>query len=155
MFGYIVAVIIWGVVWGFATKTIINNKGYDENWFWWGFFFGFIATIVAACKPENHQHYDYMTSSVLSKTTEEIRKNDIINKGGWQCTRCRRTNPNYTGTCSCGMTKSMNDSFLNEKQKSNDELENLEKLKSYKELLDSGVITQKDFDEKKAQLLNL
>lgn len=45
--------------------------------------------------------------------------------------------------------------FLKEKQKSNDELENLEKLKSYKELLDSGVITQKDFDDKKAQLLNL
>ena len=49
MFGYIVAVIIWGVVWGFATKTIINNKGYDENWFWWWFFVGFIATIGAAC----------------------------------------------------------------------------------------------------------
>lgn len=52
------------------------------------------------------------------------------------------------------MTKSMNDSSVEQKKKSDNELENLEKLKSYKELLDSGVITQEDFDKKKAELLN-
>ncbi|WP_446001985.1 SHOCT domain-containing protein [Weissella viridescens] len=33
-------------------------------------------------------------------------------------------------------------------------MENIEELKQYKELLDSGVITQSEFDEKKAALLN-
>lgn len=31
---YFIGIIIWGVVWGYATKAVINNKGYDENWFW-------------------------------------------------------------------------------------------------------------------------
>ena len=30
---------------------MINNKGYKENWFFWGFIFGFIALIVACAKP--------------------------------------------------------------------------------------------------------
>ncbi|MCB6840609.1 SHOCT domain-containing protein [Weissella viridescens] len=34
-------------------------------------------------------------------------------------------------------------------------MENIEELKQYKELLDSGVITQSEFDEKKAALLNV
>lgn len=36
---------------------------------------------------------------------------------------------------------------------SDDELENLKKLKMYKELLDSGAITQEEYDKKKAMLL--
>lgn len=47
----LIAGIIWGLVWGFATKAVINNKGYKENWFFWGFIFGFIALIVACAKP--------------------------------------------------------------------------------------------------------
>lgn len=46
--------IIWavqGAIWGFATNKIVENKGYDENWFWWGFFFGLIALLVALSKP--------------------------------------------------------------------------------------------------------
>ena len=37
----------------------------------------------------------------------------------------------------------------------NDETSNADELKKYKELLDSGVITQEEFDAKKKQLLNL
>ena len=51
--GWAIGSIIWGIIWGFATNAIIHNKGYDENWFWWGFFFSIIAVIVAATKPEN------------------------------------------------------------------------------------------------------
>lgn len=42
-----------GCVWGWAVNKIVKNRGYDENWFWWGFFFGLIALIVALTKPQN------------------------------------------------------------------------------------------------------
>lgn len=42
-----------------------------------------------------------------------------------------------------------------EKDKSEKELLNIQKLKSYKDLLDSGVITQEEFDKKKSELLDL
>lgn len=42
-----------------------------------------------------------------------------------------------------------------EKDKSEKELLNVQKLKSYKDLLDSGVITQEEFDKKKSELLGL
>lgn len=51
----LIALISWiitGSIFGFATNAIIKNKGYRENWFWWGFFFGFIAMLVAMSKPE-------------------------------------------------------------------------------------------------------
>ena len=42
-----------------------------------------------------------------------------------------------------------------EKDKSEKELLNVQKLKSYRDLLDSGVITQEEFDKKKSELLGL
>lgn len=36
-----------------------------------------------------------------------------------------------------------------------DEKEQLNKLKEYKKLLDEGIITQEDYEEKKKQILNL
>ena len=42
-----------GCVWGWAVNKVVKNRGYDENWFWWGFFFGLIALIVALTKPQN------------------------------------------------------------------------------------------------------
>lgn len=57
--------IIWavqGAIWGFATNKIVENKGYDENWFWWGFFFGLIALLVALSKPTVYHHSEYESS---------------------------------------------------------------------------------------------
>ena len=42
-----------------------------------------------------------------------------------------------------------------ETQPSSNETDTIQALKSYKELLDAGVITQEEFEKKKAQLLNL
>ena len=42
--GYWWAVLIYGLAFGFVTKIVIKNKGYQEGkWFWWGFFFGVFA----------------------------------------------------------------------------------------------------------------
>lgn len=37
MIWVIIGGIIGGVIWGFATQAVIENKGYYDNWFWWGF----------------------------------------------------------------------------------------------------------------------
>lgn len=51
----IMSLIMWvimGTIFGIATNAIIRNRGYNENWFWWGFFFLAIAMLVALSKPE-------------------------------------------------------------------------------------------------------
>ncbi len=56
-----------GVIWGYATKMVLNNRGYDENWFWWGFFLSFIPIIVAFSKPQ---------ISVASSTATNVDSTD-------------------------------------------------------------------------------
>ena len=91
---------------GFATKKVIENKGYRENWFWWGFFFGLIALIVALTKPERFRN----TSAPVSAYTAPV------------------------------------------KSEADKELDNINRLKGYKELLDSGAISQEEFDAQKAKI---
>lgn len=91
---------VWGCVWGFVTNKVIENKGYDENWFWWGFFFGFFALIIAATKSENH-YGEYIEPNWAQSSTPN---RTLLSQGGWLCA-CGRTNPSYTGTCACGATK--------------------------------------------------
>ena len=119
--GYLIGGIIWGIIWGVATNAIIHNKGYDENWFWWGFFFSFIAVIVAISKPENRNRYTYQDSSpsfgnITSSgysfgSAERIASNEkTLSSGGWRC-YCGRVNASYVGTCACGRTKSENEAM--------------------------------------------
>lgn len=151
--------LIWGLVWGFATNAVIRNKGYKENWFWWGFFFGLIALIVAATKPS---YYDYMQSqNAISKVTEENINRHTLSNGGWECP-CGAVNPAYTGTCSCGRTKAevlrlqkQTQEEAQSKAAQQEETENLDRLKKLKELLDIGAITNEEFEQKKRQLLDI
>lgn len=54
---------IYGCIFGAATNAVVRNKGYQENWFWWGFFFGLIALLVALSKPDRNANRVYQTSS--------------------------------------------------------------------------------------------
>ena len=81
----LIAFIIWGVVWGTATQAVINNKGYEENWFFWGFFFGFIALIVACAKPvassvNSTNEYGKLIGNNERKGVSEEEKADAILK---------------------------------------------------------------------------
>lgn len=162
---YIIAGIVWGVIWGFATNKVIENKGYSENWFWWGFFFGFIAFIVALTKSDAHRS-QYSSSSSIAYIEPVVKSADT-----WKCGKCGRYNSGFS--CDCGMLRGDNAMFLKkqaaekakaeaeakakQEQMASDqqELDNLKKIKEYKDLLDSGVISQEEFDAKKKQLLGL
>ena len=62
-----------GSIWGRVTRNIIRNKGYKENWFWWGFFFGFMAVIVALTKPDITNRYG-STYVPIDEEAENLKK---------------------------------------------------------------------------------
>lgn len=113
---YLVIYGIYGSIWGWAVKKIIENKGYRENWFWWGFFFGFIALLVALTKPDlprttnDTGNYFGEGDSIVGRGYvfrgfgNEAKTTSV--PGGWRCPRCRTVNAGYVGTCGCGCDKS-------------------------------------------------
>lgn len=153
MFLAIAVIIVQGIIFGIATNAIISNKGYDENWFWWGFFFGLIAVLVALSKPEYKAVYTEPENRDRQyKTTIHTPESE------WTCI-CGRTNPGYTGTCSCGRTQEEIKKLESDKQKEKQKEEELRKnnlkldtLMKMKQLLDSGAITEAEFAEKKKEL---
>ena len=152
--GSLISLIVWGIICGVATNKVIEKKCYSDNWFWWGFFFGFLALIVACTKPQA-QSYNSSSSSLFAAAAEEkmkIQQQSLLEQGGWKCNKCGNVNPSYSGTCNCGNLKASNQTKEIEDKR---ETENFQKMKSYKDLLDSGVITQEEFDAKKEQLLGL
>lgn len=68
--GYIlVGIIIGGIIWGIVVNKVIENKGYEENWFWWGFFFGIFALIVALTKQ------NVVTTKVVIESSAQVKDN--------------------------------------------------------------------------------
>ena len=145
---YLIIIGIVGSVFGIATQNIIDNKGYDEKWFWWGFFFGFLAVLVALSKPENHAYQS--SNPTWMQPSSNTRDEDVLKQGGWKCT-CGRVNPSYTGTCVCGKRKEEKKVSMNTAETK----DKFEDIKKYKELLDSGIITEEEFNKKKTELLGL
>lgn len=77
------------ILWGLAAYCINRGKGYDTNWFWWGFLFGIIPAIIVSVRPGVF----YVEQSTPSSNTN-----------GWTCS-CGKVNPAYLSTCSCGKNK--------------------------------------------------
>ena len=78
--GYIiVGTIIGGIIWGIVVNKVIENKGYQENWFWWGFFFGIFALIVALTKQSVNTTKVVIESSAPIKENMELLSSYILN----------------------------------------------------------------------------
>ena len=106
---YIAIYIVQACVWGWATNKIVENKGYSENWFWWGFFFGLIALIVALTKPDirgQQTTYTPMYGNVSNNSSSLYREKRVATGTEWQCAYCRRINQAFVGTCACGHSRS-------------------------------------------------
>ena len=135
--------------------------------------------------PPQGQPYQPMAVQQPAPAMNRATNYRIPASNQWRCA-CGLINPNYTGTCACGRTKSEVRNSNNQavKQAANRlavnrpnaapapdaapvtnadvkpanvvsrEEENIRLLKEYKDLLDSGIITQEEFDEKKRKLLS-
>lgn len=88
---------------------------------------------------------------------------------GWRC-QCGAINAPYIGTCKCGRSKSdpvpekemiSQPQVIQELDKTDEKITGssnatkFEEIKEYKALLDSGVISQEEFEKKKKELLGL
>lgn len=102
-------------------------------------------------------YYSTSSQDKVSSYSKEIAEINMLASGGWKCVKCERVNPSYnTGSCVCGNSKMENEKIKTaeiRKDNSTSELQNIQKLKSYKELLDIGAISQEEFDVKKKELL--
>lgn len=70
--------IFWGIIWGVVVNQVIKNKGYEENWFFWGFFFSIFALIVALTKPDRN-----IMKAVVEPTlqAEKLKKKEVLVNG--------------------------------------------------------------------------
>lgn len=177
MFFLIVGYIVWGIFWGFATDAITSNKGYEESWFVWGFFFGLIAFVIALTKQDRSSSgTEFYKDTVFSDIAKDYNNERILKENGWKCAKCGIINASYTGSCGCGNTKQENEDLRirkaieknermklfngevrtvvsDEEQKIKQEQEIINSIKQYKELYDTGVITNDEFEKKKKELL--
>ena len=144
---YLLAAIFNGVIWGLVCKAIISVKGYDESkqksYFWVGFFIGIIGVIIAAVNPQN-------TAATAKETSKS--KSDNKYEGKWKCSYCGYVNFNVSSECACGKTRRESENHLRYLSQSS-KTDNLDALKKLKELLDTGAITQDEFDLMKSNLL--
>lgn len=163
---YFIIAIVQALVFGFATKIVIENKGYDDNWFWWGFFFGFIALIVACAKPQNinytssssqpsqpaYTSYSSSYGSNLNKDANKAYNEQLLANGGWKCS-CGRVQASYVSSCSCGRSKSEVLNAQYKKKQENErkqvELKKQEEVKKQVEAMDemSKVSVIKEYKE--------
>lgn len=154
---FILLALLWRVFIGFSTKAVILNKGYTQNWFWWGFFLGIFAFIYAVAYPDKQSNFS--NKHYLNEFEEWNRTKNLIISGGWKCRKCGKVNSSYTGTCGCGMTKTDlpkdTASDQSKSQSSEEKWEEILALKAYKELLDSRLISQAEYDNKKKEILKL
>ncbi len=151
----IIAYCIYGVAWGIATNRVLEEKGYDDNWFVWGFFFGFIAYIVASNKPDISER-SYQSDRIYDEA--EKRKNeDIMQSGGWKCSFCQRINEYYVTTCTCGKSREESDrniakSSVEENQMA--EAPEIAILRKLQTMYQSQLITEEEYAAKRKEILD-
>lgn len=163
-FIYISFTIIFSCIFGAITKSINENKGYDGG-FAWGFWLGWIGIIVVACRRSAYDQYTPTPSQTYAPASQT--------PNGWTC-RCGRYHSSFVSTCPCGLNKrevlapppaavpqvvTTKKSVpiaptVSNKPNVAEESKIISVLKEYKDLLDSGVITQEEFDNKKKELLS-
>ncbi len=169
----LVVIIIKGFFWIWATNTILENKGYKENWSIFAFFFGFIAFVFACTEPDVVIE---QKKPALTRTIRKARYAKLVPSGFWSC-KCGKRYSSNTPSCSCGIYKyeakrENSETRRNEARVAQEyaeflrqsklirllekaEHDNIQRVKEYKSLLDTGAMTIDEFEKRKRVLLDL
>ena len=167
VFAELIISIIISVTFGCIAASIRTNKGYPGGkWFWFGFFCGVPAIIVACALPSSYDSCSTVDPGGLSQTmgskafkepdisvfSDHAYVKDTISEGGWQCV-CGRAHPVYVSTCSCGLSKRQNSPADNSyaarvTERAEKERALTSELRKYRVMLDADVITQEEYDAK-------
>ena len=138
IFGVCASILLWfmlGVIFGFAGSSIVEGKGYpqkDNHGFAWGFWLGFLGIIVCVSKPA----YTILNlHRIISFNDNNTINTNIIDN---------ENNNNVENNA-------VNNSFINY----NNAFYDADLVLKYKELLDSGAISQEEFETKKKEILRL
>lgn len=157
LIGYI---IVWSIF-GMISKHINESKGYDGG-FAWGFWLGIIGIIVVACRADNRSSYISSQGSGTSlgdNSSVVSSPNRLAGPNEWKCHFCGRINQDYVTTCLCGHGKGerlpapapKSDLSISSAKSSANDI--MSELKKYKEMLDAGLITEEDYENKKKELM--
>lgn len=112
----------------------------------------------------------------LSEASTDAEKKKQLSQGVWPCI-CGRVNTKVTGTCVCGTTKKDANTIFSEKKREEidiqrqylnkkrqeirakhlqkKDLDQIDILGEYRELLDSGILSREEFEKKKNEWLEL
>ena len=71
---FVIILIVLRIFWGYVTRTMIHNKGYYEEWFWWGFIFGWMAFVVAITRIDHSRTSAGESPNIINsdKTTDKL-----------------------------------------------------------------------------------
>lgn len=149
---FIVGIVV-SCIFGAITKAINEGKGYYGG-FAWGFWLGWIGILVVALKqPIPYTRKESII--VPAKTTENnnIYTPQLLSDGSWNCS-CGRHNARYISSCVCGLNKTQIGQIPSAPNNTDKDAKDISALKEYKNLLDSGVLTQEEFEAKKKEILS-
>ena len=170
-------------IFGAITKGINESKGYYGG-FAWGFWLGWIGIIVVACRQPNQyvpKESIIVPAKNVNQPPHAFNAQPTLTPDGWRCS-CGRVNARYISSCACGINKNeaitkavtptpqpvatapvspvrpvapaASIAQASTPMTAEDEFKIISALKEYKALLDSGVITQEEFDAKKKAILS-
>ena len=166
---YLFVYLIAGVICGIVCESISKSRGM-EGGFLWGFFLGVIGIIVVAVRPNEGPTPSTITSSHVLYCK---KCNMVYNYDKSSCVSCNsplletsilRTDwKDFSADKRTELKEAFSKGqyiFDGNKPPVNTVSTTIatsgaDEIKKYKELLDSGIITQEEFDAKKKQLLGL
>ena len=170
-FGSFFVIIIVCLICGAISNSISKNRGMAGG-FWWGFFLWVIGIIVVALMPvDKAKQEEYLNNTAHIYFCPQCGKtfSGISDKKNDNCPNCnclmletsilRDEWQNYSDDKKEQLRRAFAEGQYSRKATSTNSPSSIvggaDEIKKYKELLDSGIITQEEFDAKKKQLLGL
>ena len=140
------------VAFGFITKHINENKGYTGG-FAWGFFLGVIGIIVVACRSDNRTYNSAPANPAIDKFAQSPVQTDGV---GWQCVCGQFNGPAlmYCVRCRRGRGESVPAAPSAGSAEDAASAQAIEAIRQLSLLHDQGVLTDAEFEQKKAMLLS-